>query len=79
MICSLPDKHALAQKAMKAFTMWTQAEGVSRPSQRTIAPGGSLRLAATESSLAKVVQWAIAKCWEWTSLRPWNRSQPSIS
>src|ERR1022692_1086743 len=28
----------------KAFTMWGQAEGVvSRPSQRSVAPGGSLR------------------------------------
>jgi DNA-binding transcriptional MerR regulator len=26
---------------MQAFTMWEQAEGVSRPSQRSIAPGGS--------------------------------------
>src|ERR1022692_5288395 len=28
----------------KTFTMWRQAEGVSRPSQRSIAPGGFLRL-----------------------------------
>ena len=35
--------------------MWEQAEGVSRPSQRSIAQGGSLRLTATESTQAKVL------------------------
>ena len=35
--------------------MWEQAEGVSRLSQRSIAPGGSLRLTSAESTQAKVL------------------------
>jgi hypothetical protein len=31
--------------------MWRQAEGVSRPSQRGISPGGSLRLTVQEVTL----------------------------
>ena len=46
----------MARRPTKTFTMWRQAEGVgSRPSQRSVAPGGFLRL---ESDVGEVV-WKV--------------------
>ena len=49
---------------MKAFTMWEQDEGVSRPLEHSIAPGGSLRLTLQELRRANVSAVPVSKCWE---------------